>query len=68
MSEQLEQASAQASAPAPEPFVVEQAEPLVTAPEVQATILEEPVPVSEQKPIARAAGKGASKAATVPQP
>lgn len=68
VSEQLEQASAQASAPAPEPFVVEQAEPLVTAPEVQATILEEPVPVSEQKPIARAAGKGASKAATVPQP
>jgi len=65
---QLEQATAQAAAPAPEPFVVEQAEPLATAPEVQATILEEPVPVSEQKPIARAAGKGTSKAAAVPQP
>lgn len=55
-------------AAAPEPFAVEQVEPIATAAEVQATILEEPVPVSEQKPIAKAAGKGASKAAAVPQP
>jgi len=70
VTEQVTQASAQPAAPAsaPEPFVVEQAEPVATAAEVQATILAEPVPVSEQKPIARAAGKGASKAATAPQP
>lgn len=68
VAEQLTPAPAQPAEPAPEPFVVEQAEPVATAAEVQATILEEPVPVSEQKPIARAAGKGASKAAAVPQP
>ncbi len=62
-AEQLPEAAA-----APEPFVVEQAEPIATAAEVQATILEEPVPVSEQKPIAKAAGKGAPKAAAAPQP
>lgn len=56
------------AAPAPEAFVVEQAEPLASAAEVQPTILEEPVPVSEPKPIAKAAGKGAPKAAAVPQP
>jgi len=69
-TEQVKQAAAQTPEPAaaPEPFVVEQAEPIATAAEVQATVLEEPVPVSEQKPIAKAAGKGASKAAVVPQP
>lgn len=67
---QIKQAAEQLPEPAaaPEPFVVEQAEPIATAAEVQATILEEPAPVSEQKPIAKAAGKGASKAAAVPQP
>ncbi|TXF98119.1 phasin family protein [Massilia arenae] len=69
-AEQIEQAAEQIPEPAaaPEPFVVEQAEPIATAAEVQATVLEEPVPVSEQKPIAKAVGKGASKAAAVPQP
>jgi len=69
-TEQVTHASAQVAepAPAPEPFVVEQAAPVATAAEVQATILEEPVPVSEQKPIAKAVGKGASKAAAAPQP
>ncbi len=69
-SEQIEQAAGQISeaAAAPEPFVVEQVEPLATAAEVQATVLEAPVPVSEQKPIAKAAGKGAPKAAAAPQP
>ena len=69
-TEQVKQAAEQIPEPAaaPEPFVVEQAEPIATAAEVQATVLEEPVPVSEQKPIAKAAGKGASKAAAVPQP
>lgn len=67
---QIKQAAGQLSEPAaaPEPFVVEQAEPIATAAEVQATVLEEPVPVSEQKPIAKAAGKGISKAAAAPQP
>ena len=70
VTEQIKQAAEQIPEPAaaPEPFVVEQVEPIATAAEVQATILEEPVPVSEQKPIAKAAGKGASKAAAVPQP
>ncbi|RNF30859.1 hypothetical protein NM04_10210 [Massilia aurea] len=69
-TEQIKQAAEQIPEPAaaPEPFVVEQVEPVATAAEVQATILEEPVPVSEQKPIAKAVGKGASKAAAVPQP
>jgi hypothetical protein len=69
-SEQIEQAAGQISeaAAAPEPFVVEQAEPIAKAAEVQATVLEAPVPVSEQKPIAKAAGKGAPKAAAAPQP
>lgn len=69
-SEQIEQAAGQITeaAAAPEPFVVEQAEPIATAAEVQATVLEAPVPVSEQKPIAKAAGKGAPKAAAAPQP
>lgn len=69
-TEQIKQAAEPIPEPAaaPEPFVVEQAEPIATAAEVQATVLEEPVPVSEQKPIAKAAGKGASKAAAVPQP
>jgi len=70
VTEQVKEAAAQIPEPAaaPEPFVVEQVEPIATAAEVQATVLEEPVPVSEQKPIAKAAGKGASKAAAVPQP
>lgn len=69
-TEQVTHASAQVAepAPAPEPFVVEQAAPVATAAEVQATILEEPVPVSEQKPIAKAVGKGAPKAGAAPQP
>ncbi|MDY0978007.1 phasin family protein [Massilia sp. CFBP9012] len=69
-TEQIKQAAEQIPEPAaaPEPFVVAQAEPIATAAEVQSTVLEEPVPVSEQKPIAKAAGKGASKAAAVPQP
>lgn len=68
--EQVQQAAAQTAEPAatPEPFVVEQAEPIASAVEVQATILDEPVPVSEQKPIAKAVGKGAPKAATAPHP
>lgn len=70
LSEQATQAAAQLAQPAsaPEPFVVEQAAPVATAAEVQATILEEPAPVSEQKPIAKAVGKGSAKAAAVPQP
>lgn len=70
VTEQIRQAAKQVPEPAaaPEPFVVEQAEPVATAAEVQATVLEEPVPVSEQKLIAKAAGKGAPKAATAPQP
>jgi hypothetical protein len=70
VTEQIKQAVEQIPEPetAPEPFVVEQAEPIATAAQVQATILEDTVPVSEQKPIARAAGKGASKAAAAPQP
>ena len=70
VTEQIEQAAEQIPEPAaaPEPFVVEQAEPVATAAEVQSTVLEEPAPVSEQKPIVKAAGKGASKAAAVPQP
>lgn len=70
ITEQVTQAAAQLAEPvsAPEPFVVEQAAPVASAAEVQATILEEPVPVSEQKPIAKAAGKGSSKAAAAPQP
>jgi len=64
--EQVEQLTEAAAAPAP--FVVEQAEPVATADEVQASILAEPVPVSEPKPIAKAIGKGAPKAAAVPQP
>lgn len=61
--EQLPEAAA-----APQPFVVEQPEPIASAAEVQATVLDEPVPVSEQKPIAKAVGKGAPKAAAAPQP
>lgn len=70
VTEQVTQAAAQLAEPAspPEPFVVEQAAPVASAAEVQATILEEPAPVSEQKPIAKAAGKGSAKAAAVPQP
>lgn len=70
VTEQIKQTAEQIPEPAaaPEPFMVEQAEPIATAAEVQATVLEEPVPVSEQKPIAKAVGKGASKAAAVPQP
>ena len=64
--EQVEQLTEAAAAPAP--FVVEQAEPVATADEVEAGILAEPVPVSEPKPIAKAIGKGAPKAAAVPQP
>ena len=64
--EQVEQLTEAAAAPAP--FVVEQAEPVATADEVQASILAEPVPVSEPKPIATAVGKGAPKAAALPQP
>jgi len=63
--EQVEQLTEAAAAP--EPFVVEQVEPVATAAEVQASILAEPVPVSEPKPIATAVGKGAPKAA-LPQP
>lgn len=59
--------AATTTAAAPEPFVVEQVEPVATATEVQASILEAPAPVSEQKPIARAAGQGSAKAATLPQ-
>jgi len=70
LTEPVVQAAARQAEPAsaPEPFVVEQAAPVATAAEVQATILEEPAPVSEQRPIAKAAGKGSSKAAAVPQP
>ncbi|MGF6274968.1 hypothetical protein ABIB38_003365 [Massilia sp. UYP11] len=70
VTEQVKQAAEQISEPAfaPEPLVVELAEPMATAAEVQATVLDEPVPVSEQKPIAKAAVKGASKAAATPQP
>jgi len=64
--EQVEQLTEAAAAP--EPFVVEQVEPVATAAEVQASILAEPVPVSEPKPIATAVGKGAPKAAALPQP
>lgn len=69
VTKQVEQApQLTETAVAPEPFVVEQAEPVATADEVQASILAEPVPVSEPKPIAKAIGKGAPKAAAVPQP
>lgn len=64
--EQVEQLTEAAAAQ--EPFVVEQVEPVATAAEVQASILAEPVPVSEPKPIATAVGKGAPKAAALPQP
>ena len=69
--EQVEPVVAQSAEPAsaPEAFVVEQAEPIASADEVQASILDEPVPVSEQKPIAKAAaGKGAPRAAAAPHP
>ena len=66
VTEQVEQLTEAAAAP--EPFVVEQVEPVATAAEVQASILAEPVPVSEPKPIATAVGKGAPKAAALPQP
>lgn len=69
VAEPLAQAPEQVAeaAATPEPFVVEQVEPVATAAEVQASILEAPAPVSEQKPIARAAGQGSAKAAALPQ-
>lgn len=61
------QAQAQPPAPA-EPVVVQEEPAIVSADEIQATIGDDPAPVARPKPIARAAGKGAPKAATAPHP
>jgi phasin family protein len=59
----------QAQPPAPaEPVVVQEGPAIVSADEIQATIGDDPTPVARPKPIARAAGKGAPKAATAPHP
>ncbi|WP_208280935.1 phasin family protein [Massilia oculi] len=57
----------QAQAPA-EPVVVQEEPAIVSADEIQATIGDDPAPVAKPKPIAKAAGKGAPKAATAPHP
>lgn len=60
-----EQEKPQASA---EPVVVQQEPAIVSADEIQATTGDDPAPVAKPKPIAKAAGKGAPKAATAPHP
>jgi len=57
----------QAQAPA-EPVVVHDAPAIVSADEIQATLGDDPAPIAKPRPIAKAAGKGAPKAATAPHP
>ncbi len=61
------QAQAQPPAPA-EPVVVQEEPAIVSADEIQATTGDDPAPVAKPKPIAKAAGKGAPKAAVAPHP
>lgn len=60
-----EQGKPKASA---EPVIVQEEPAIVSADEIQATIGDDPAPVAKPKPIAKAAGKGAPKAATAPHP